>query len=305
MVATGWTTEFSTSALNSVEIIDLLSNSAQCQNFPNFSRSTYGAGGVLDKDDNPIVCGGYRSQKCETFQNGNWIPSQPLIEDSHHLRIIKLPLFNGSVSMFATGMYSPNFKSAEILLNGSWENLPGFLSVKISAHCMVMLNSSALLIIGGKQDTVENSPKTHILNIKNQEWIEGPELKFGRRFQSCSRIPSKSQSSSYSIIVVGGEMNNVNILSSVEILDEGSSEWRKGPELPYGICCSAIVEHPLGGVALIGGAASGIRVLDTIYHLPHAGDDAQWKEATQKLKLARRYHTAFMIPDEVADYCDN
>ncbi len=92
-------------------------------------------------------------------------------------------------------------------------------------------------------------------------------------------------------------------MSSVEILDVESNQWRKGPELPFPICCSAMVEHPSGGVVLIGGRRDGSTYLDTIFHLPHAGEDAQWKEFPQKLNVARGFHTAFLVPDTVADSC--
>ena len=167
-----------------------------------------------------------------------------------------------------------------------------------------MLNSTALILIGGKQDDVEFSNKTHIFDIKNQKWSNGPELNFERQVHSCARISSNSQGSENSIIVVGG-WNKSQCMSSVEILDDGSSEWRQGPELPYPICCSASVEHPLGGVVLIGGYVNTTTALDTIYHLTDAGKDAKWELMPQKLQIARGYFTAFLVPDEIADYCDN
>ena len=166
---------------------------------------------------------------------------------------------------------------------------------------MVKVNSSPLIFIGGVQDGVEKSIKTHILDLTNQKWSDGPELKFVRLGHSCALIPTNSQSSGYSVIVVGGY--NGNDMSSVEILDEGSNEWCQGPELPQTICCSAIVEHPLGGVALIGGRANYSNNIDTIYQLSHAGDDAKWELMPQKLKFARFHPTAFLVQDELADYC--
>ena len=35
-------------------------------------------------------------------------------------------------------------------------------------------------------------------------------------------------------------------LSSVEILDQGATAWRYGPELPFNIWLGAMVEDPLG-----------------------------------------------------------
>ena len=50
----------------------------------------------------------------------------------------------------------------------------------------------------------------------------------------------------------------------MEILDEGASEWRTGPNLPFTIKQAAMVEDPLGGVKLIGGYASD-HSLDTLF----------------------------------------
>ncbi len=56
-----------------------------------------------------------------------------------------------------------------------------------------------------------------------------------------------------SILVAGGFDNFPQILSSVEILDIGSNQWRTGPELPFGIKQSQMVEDQNGGVVVIGG----------------------------------------------------
>jgi hypothetical protein len=90
-------------------------------------------------------------------------------------------------------------------------------------------------------------------------------------------------------------------LSSVEILDEGSNQWKTGPELPFGIFVSQMIEDQNGGVALIGGESSSGDNLGTLYKLPHGGQDAVWTRMKQKLKDGRRYHTAFLVPDNIVD----
>jgi hypothetical protein len=102
-----------------------------------------------------------------------------------------------------------------------------------------------------------------------------------------------------SIIVVGGL--DSSYLSSVEILDEGSNEWQTGPEHPSEIVGSQMVEDQNGGVVLIGGLSSSVGILDTLYQLPHGGQDAVWTKMEQKMKTGRREHTAFLIPDNIAD----
>jgi hypothetical protein len=62
-----------------------------------------------------------------------------------------------------------------------------------------------------------------------------------------------------------------------------------------------MVEDQNGGVVLIGGRSSSGENLDTLYQLPHGGQDAAWTKIEQKMKTGRSYHTAFMIPDNIVD----
>ncbi len=103
-----------------------------------------------------------------------------------------------------------------------------------------------------------------------------------------------------SIIVVGG-YNGSSILSSVEILDESSNEWETGPELPFGIDETKMVEDQNGGVILIGGILSSNDLLLNLYQLPNAGRDAAWTMMEQKLKTGVYFHTALLVPDNVVD----
>ncbi len=102
-----------------------------------------------------------------------------------------------------------------------------------------------------------------------------------------------------SIIVAGGLAEN--ILSSVEILDEGSNEWQSGPRLPFGIFWSQMIEDQNGGVVLVGGQSLSNPYQDSIYQLPHGGQDAVWTEMEQKLKTGKSYHTAFLVPDNLVE----
>jgi hypothetical protein len=161
---------------------------------------------------------------------------------------------------------------------------------------MVLLNSTTAFLIGGRQAGVDYSPNSYLLNTaaNSQEWIQGPALNYGRGFHSCSRLDSSSR---FSIIVVGGY--NGAQMTSVEILDEGSSEWRNGPDLPFGIHDASLVEDPAGGVILVGGVSKYDQYLQTLFRLSDAGGDAKWVEMPQKLKDGRYWHTSFLIPDDI------
>ncbi len=68
-----------------------------------------------------------------------------------------------------------------------------------------------------------------------------------------------------STIVIGGLDQNSAYLSSVEVLDDGNSQWTAGPELPFGIYSPALVQDPIGGVILIGGHSKFENMLSHLF----------------------------------------
>jgi N-acetylneuraminic acid mutarotase len=183
----------------------------------------------------------------------------------------------------------------EIFTEAGWEsNIPS-LPVTIYAHCIVSVNSTTVMVIGGNQND-KTEGKTFYFTFGELRWREGPALKYKRSYHSCGKIRRDKESQEMSIIVAGGLFES-SFLSSVEILDEGSNEWQTGHELPVGIAYSQMVEDPNGGVVLIGGQSE----LDTLYQLPHGGQNAGWTKIEQKLKTERWLHTAFLVPDNIVD----
>ncbi len=161
----------------------------------------------------------------------------------------------------------------------------------------MQVNSSTVLVIGGYQNG-QLSEKTFYLNIIDQSWSAGPVMATPRIIQSCGQIRKDKDSQQMSIIVAGDS----SYLSSVEILDEGSNKWRNGPELPFQMYYSQMVQDPNAGVFLVGGFSPSRGVLSTLLQLPHAGADAAWVKLDRKLKIRRYRHTAFLVPDNIA-YC--
>jgi len=186
------------------------------------------------------------------------------------------------------------------MTKNGWEFLLPSLPGKSLYSCMVLLNSTTAFLIGGivgeeSGTKSQYSPKTFLFNTEanRQEWIEGPTLKFGREFHSCARIRKDSSSHQFSVIVVGGWGKGVT--PPVEVLDEGASEWRNGPDLPFKISSASLVEDPTGGVILVGGASDETRHLKTLFRLSDAGDESKWIEMPQKLKFGRSRHASFLV----------
>jgi hypothetical protein len=284
---------------NTCEVIDLESPATICKNQPNFPVTIFGGIGGLGFKENPIICGGNQngdySNKCYYLENNQWLSYLNMRSVRYFAAAAQLQ----DGKLFVTGGYNNTTmsNSAEILFeDGRESNIPS-LPVGFAEHCMVAVNSTTVMLIGGFSQV---SGHTFYLTFGGKSWTEGPELKFKRYLHSCGRIRSGKESQQMSIIVAGG-YDYPSYLSSVEILDEGSSEWKTGPELPFGMRLSQMVEDHSGGVILIGGELSPVVSLDILYRLPHAGQDALWTEMEQKLASGRKEHTAFLVPDQTVD----
>ncbi len=142
--------------------------------------------------------------------------------------------------------------SAEMLTEKGWDSNIPVLPVSIAYHCIVLVNATTVMVIGGFQ-RYEDSGKTFCFNTEQQSWTEGPKLSYKRNYLNCGRIRKNKDSQEISIIAVGGFIGGSSS-SSTEILDADSNVWRNGPELPFGIDTSQLVEDQQGRVFLVGGA---------------------------------------------------
>jgi hypothetical protein len=284
------------------ELINLALPAKKCKNPPNLPATIHSAIGGLGFKGIPIICGGDQkdvpSNKSYSLKNKKWDSSASM----NSVRVgAAAAQLNGTliVTGGSDGIYS-HHKSAEMLTEEGWESNKPPLPVTIAYHCMVTVNSTTVMAIGGIQNG-QTSGKTFYFTSGEESWTEGPELKNKREGHSCGKIRTNKTSQEMSIIVAGGHVGVSSRLSSVEILNEGFNAWQKGPELPSGIEHSQMVEDQNGGVVLIGGYSSSAVTHDTLYQLPHGGQDAVWTKMEQKMQTGRRAHTAFLVPDNIVD----
>ncbi len=291
--------------LDTCAVINLASSESTCKNPPNLPATVYFAIGGLGFKGNPIICGGWqngvRSNKCYWLENNEWVSSASM--NSVRSSAAAAQLKDGKL-LVSGGLddSDSDLNSAEMLTEEGWEsNLPS-LPVTIADHCMVALNSTTVMVIGGRKNGYQffqdYSGKTFYFTFGEERWTEGPELKNKRALHSCGKIKRNNESQEMSIIVAGGRGGSY--LSSVEILEEGSNDWHTGPELPLRIGYSQMVKDQNGGVVLIGGVSAYGESLDTLYQLPHGGQDAVWAKMEQKINTGT-LHTAFLVPDNIVD----
>jgi hypothetical protein len=136
------------------EVIDLDSTATTCKNLSNFLASGYGAIGGLGFKENPIICGGVQngffSNRCYSLENNEWVSSVRMNSERVHAAAAQLQ----DGKLFLTGGYSgtANLNSAEVLTKRGWESNVPLLPVTIFFHCMVSVNSTSVMVIGGVQN---------------------------------------------------------------------------------------------------------------------------------------------------------
>ena len=290
------------SATTTAEIINLDIASANCSNYPTFTDSNFiGAAGILDQQDQPLICGGandlFYSNFCFQLNGVAWVPSFNFSAIKMYSPIIKAPFRNTSRLFLMAGGYSPStgslLNTVEILTTSGWEVFTPSLPFAINAHCMVSLPYFAAMVIGGVTNGTYFGG-TFIITNDNPLWTSGPSLKLARQYHACSRITNNSWNPKYSTIVVGGF--NVIYLDSVEILDDNANSWRNGPTLPISVSSLSLVEDQRGGVIALGGALPSGMVNDLLYRLRNSEAD-KWELMPQKLKSPRKFFVAIIMPD--------
>ena len=288
---------------NEVEVVDLETSSTSCREIENFPDAVGGAVGMIGPNQQPLICGGYYSTgdstNCYTLENGHWQLFSLMTEKRRHASIAPSPYPTKDFSVIVTGGYdgSSNLDSSELWSQNAWHQMPAKLPMSNREHCVVQINLTTVMIIGGLNSSIIDA--TYLFNSETEKWMPGPPLQNARRAQNCARIKTQNKQPYFSIIVAGGY--DGTHLSSVEILDNVNGNWRYGPPLPIPLSWGALVEDPAGGVIMIGGANVEVPHHDTLFRLSHAGPDASWIKMPQKLKNGRRLHVSFSVPDQMTE----
>ena len=175
------------------------------------------------------------------------------------------------------------------------------IPIQISFACSVALNASTFIItVGWEQSTNSASRKTFYYNVESDTLTTGPLKLEPRRTGMCARLKGTTLGTSYVLIAGGGDVMGAfmgKYLDSTEYLDAQAGAWKPGPKLPYGMRDAPMLEHPKGGVLLLGGELKSMDRLDTIYHLPSL--TGSWIKLPQKLREVRSFFQAIAVPDGI------
>ncbi len=149
----------------------------------------------------------------------------------------------------AAGGYS---SKVETFTSSGWKQLTLNSSINFLGQCMALRDATTAIIIGGYQDFALSN-KSFVITNTTRNLVAGPALNDARAFHTCGRILTDKAARIFGVIVVSG-YNNVDYLSSVEILDQGATSFVRGKPLPVGLLYNSLVEDPAGGVIIINGS---------------------------------------------------
>jgi hypothetical protein len=111
--------------------------------------------------------------------------------------------FHRTHQVFVLGSDTP--LSVEVLTKTGWITMAATLPEPFHVACMVPIDDSTVMLIGGNQGSESFSPKTIYYKPAVNSWQLGPQLTFGRFGHGCGKISEDDQSPLFSIIVAGGE----------------------------------------------------------------------------------------------------
>ena len=116
--------------------------------------------------------------KCYFYKTGSWITGPGMVYAKHLAAMTQSPFTNKPQSLFVTGGIGPSgdLSITEILTDNGREVFSPSLPVAIYRHCMVLMNSTAALVIGGLQNGL-NSAQTFLISDSRKVKCNSPPFK--------------------------------------------------------------------------------------------------------------------------------
>ncbi len=232
-----------------------------CDNLPEFPLGLAAATGQLFNKSTPIICGGNNGNDlcdCYALQNQSWTKISSLNQCRRYPASALVSLKHEEEVLMITGGYdAPTvLNSVEFFDGTDWEQ--GQVSVLprgVWEHCLVKINSTTLLLVGGSETDGVVSPvsATHFYDVNKNQWIPGPTLNVARAGAGCGLLnwmnPQTNQMEKI-VVASGGYESSTTELLYVDRI--GDYSWVMGPSLPTENGFPSMVEFQ-NSVILIGG----------------------------------------------------
>ena len=168
---------------------------------------------------------------------------------------------------------------------------------ELSSHCLVMVNSTLAMLLGGLNTHFYTDYQTWFYNFENEDssWVEGPTFIQSRYSHVCGKI--KDLKDGKTVIVAAGGIFD----ESTEVLIPDSGEWIIGPNLPHERSEAVGLTTPSeDSFLLIGGYNyDTTQEEDSIYKLQCYNLDCAWTKLDLELLQGRVLFLAAFVPNSV------
>jgi hypothetical protein len=175
-----------------------------------------------------LICGGYNVfDDCFAITDKTLQANVTLIQHRDAAASVVLD----STTLWLTGGFSDTggTKSTEFVQLTGTTTGPD-LPLEVVFHCLVSLNETTILLIGGLYMDgfhLTYTKDTFYYNIDDKTWTVGPSLITARYSHSCALFKSAKHGNTDTVIVTGGSQGYV-LLDSTEFLIFGSNSWTSG-----------------------------------------------------------------------------
>jgi hypothetical protein len=156
----------------------LASPTTTCRALPNFPKEIWNSVGGLGLEDQPLICGGFNGQYnngCFSLEGNKWISSTPLSSTRINAVASMCPYQINSHKILVTGGFNKVdgfLDTSEVLTDNGWQPFHLTLPTATESHCVVSLNSTTIMLIGG----FENEKNSYYFNSDDEEWVKGKRL---------------------------------------------------------------------------------------------------------------------------------
>lgn len=263
-------------------------------------------GGVVFNNDLLVCAAGSKiarkkSKDCYTYKAGVWSPSS---------RSFQLKTRAGDTSAFAFNQDQDGDGAALVtsrdeistLTPTGWVTSDVKLPYESTHGCAARINSTTVMIIHGVRDSVA-SRDTYFYNLKTDTLTHGPRLQLARALLQCGRFLVPGTGEAY-IVAAGGVDDEGELTAATEVLNLATGVWTRRSDLPIPMAGGRMVEHPGGGVVLVGGKTIDFNNVYDVKNLYFFDNTFVWAKMDTTLKAPMdQQRLALLVPDNLAR-CD-
>ncbi len=213
------------------EIIDLSDDAKTCHDLKSYHLQARNAFGGLLQEKYPLICGGSKTNKAsDGYDKCYALGRNASFKTSLSRKTLGAAAIatNNGNHLFVTGG-PPNDNATEFVsLDDTQSHVKGpSLPRGVSNHCLVQINSSTLLLIGGYDGHTQRR-ETYFFNMRSQEWISGPRMVKKRSLFSCALFYNPLENGRPTVVAAGGYYDEGESRYSVEFFKLGSKSWTPG-----------------------------------------------------------------------------